>query len=169
MNQDSSRQDNKVWYRHFWVWFVILLPASSVVAGITTLVIAINNADDPVADNWYKDGRGINKSLAEEKRADELDLNPTLTNESGRAVLRFHEGAAVSAASLKLALRHPTRAERDQVLRLVRDASGQYRAPVTLPRGRWVATLEPEPGDWRIRRRLELDDDGRVTLQAKPW
>ncbi len=182
MNQDSSHPDNsrlmknashtqpaKPWYRHFWVWFVILLPASSVVAGITTVIIAFNNADERVADNWYKDGRGINKTRQEEKRADKMDLSATLNTRDGRAVVLFDQAKSVSAPSLQLALRHPTLAERDQVLRLVREAPGRYSAPVGLPDGRWVATLEPEPGDWRIRQRLDLHPDDATTLKAAPW
>lgn len=160
----------KPWYRHFWVWFVILLPASSVVGGITTVIIAFNNADDRVSDDWYKDGRAINKSLAEEKRANKLGLNATLNTRDGRAVLLFDKEDVVSAPALRLALRHPTQAERDQVLRLVREAPGRYSAPVGLPDGRWVATLEPEPGDWRIRQRLDLHrEGGTTTLKAAPW
>ena len=174
MNQDSSHpatdpQADKPWYRHFWVWVVILLPASSVVAGIATVIIAVNNAHERVADDWYKDGRGINKSLAEEKRADELGLTATLNNRDGRAMLFFANEDAVSAPSLKLALRHPTQSRRDQVLRLVREAPGRYSAPVSLPTGRWVASLEPEPGDWRIRQRLDLQANSPTTLKAAPW
>ena len=169
MNQDSSHQDDKPWYRHFWVWVVILLPASSVVAGITTVIIAVNNAHERVVDDWYTDGRGINKSRQEEKRADELGLTATLNNRDGRAMLFFANEDAVSAPSLKLALRHPTQSRRDQVLRLVREAPGRYSAPVSLPTGRWVASLEPEPGDWRIRQRLDLHRDRATTLKAAPW
>ena len=169
MNQDSSLQDDKPWYRHFWVWVVILLPASSVVGGITTLIIAVNNADERVVDDWYKDGRGINKSRAEEKRADELGLTATLNNRDGRAVLFFEKTDTVSAPSLKLALRHPTQSKRDQVLRLVREAPGRYSAPVGLPTGPWVASLEPEPGDWRIRQRLDLQPGSPTTIKAAPW
>lgn len=169
MNQDSSHPDNKPWYRHFWVWFVILLPASSVVAGITTVIIAFHNADDRVVDNWYEDGRGINKSREQEKRADELGLSATLDNRNGRAVLLFDRDESVAAPSLKLALRHPTLAERDRVLRLAREGPGRYSAPVGLPDGRWVATLAPEQGDWRIRQRLDLHAEGATTLKAAPW
>lgn len=169
MNHDSSHRDNKPWYQQFWPWFLILLPASSVVGGVTTVVIAFNNADDLVVDEWYREGKAINKSLAAEKRAEELDLKATLRNEDGAAVLAFAEANAVNVGSVKLALRHPTLAERDQVLRLVRVGPGEYRAPVTLPEGSWVATLEPEPGNWRIRRRVSFHDSTTTALEPVNW
>lgn len=41
---------NDPWYRHPWPWLLMLGPAVVVVAGITTLVIAIATADVLVSD-----------------------------------------------------------------------------------------------------------------------
>ena len=57
------------WYRQFWPWFLILLPASVVVAGLTTLYIANRHADDLVVDDYYKDGLAINRQLEKKQRA----------------------------------------------------------------------------------------------------
>ena len=43
-----EREDTKPWYRQFWPWFIIALPASSVVAGITTFWIAMQTTDSLV-------------------------------------------------------------------------------------------------------------------------
>ena len=34
------------WYRQFWPWFLIVLPASSVVFSFATLYVAIRHADE---------------------------------------------------------------------------------------------------------------------------
>lgn len=167
--QPGADQPAKPWYRHFWVWFVILVPASAVAGGVATVIIAFHHKPELVIDDWYKQGQAINKSLEAEKRAHERRLAPVLTSEDGRAVLRFSEDHTISAGSLKLALRHPTQAARDQVLRLVKSGENRYEAPVRLPNGHWVVTLEPEPGDWRIRRRLNLGRNEAVLLEAAPW
>ena len=39
------------WYRQFWPWFIIALPASAVVAGLLTLWIAMSNPDYLVIDD----------------------------------------------------------------------------------------------------------------------
>jgi hypothetical protein len=50
MNESASAEDN-VWYRQFYVWLVILLPACAVAASFATLYIATQNAPDmAVAD-----------------------------------------------------------------------------------------------------------------------
>ena len=58
MNADKQNtQNNPVtpWYRQFWPWFIIALPASAVVASFITLWIAISNPDQVVVDdNEYR-------------------------------------------------------------------------------------------------------------------
>ena len=39
------------WYKQFWPWFIIALPASAVVASFITLWIAISNPDPLVVDD----------------------------------------------------------------------------------------------------------------------
>lgn len=34
----------KLWYKQFWPWFLILLPASGVVASLFTITLAVKNA-----------------------------------------------------------------------------------------------------------------------------
>lgn len=58
---DKATQDTSVtpkpWYRHPWLWFVIAIPAASVVAGIGLVVTAGIHADTVVdRDGWEKRG-----------------------------------------------------------------------------------------------------------------
>ena len=39
------------WYRQFWPWFIIALPASVVIASFFTLWLAISNPDHLVVDD----------------------------------------------------------------------------------------------------------------------
>jgi len=39
------------WYKQFWPWFIIALPASAVIASFVTLWIAIANPDQLVVDD----------------------------------------------------------------------------------------------------------------------
>ena len=46
---------NLPWYRQFWPWFIIALPASAVIASFITLWLAISNPDHLiVTDNEYR-------------------------------------------------------------------------------------------------------------------
>lgn len=42
--KQEQNQKGKAWYRYPWVWFMIALPASAVVASLFTVYIATENA-----------------------------------------------------------------------------------------------------------------------------
>jgi len=47
-HNDVTASVDQPWYRQFWPWFIIALPASAVVAGFITLWLAISNPDGMV-------------------------------------------------------------------------------------------------------------------------
>ena len=60
------------WYKQFWPWFIIALPASVVVASFFTLWLAISNPDHLVVDeNEYRKLKSELKAQppVEEKKA----------------------------------------------------------------------------------------------------
>ena len=60
--------DSQPWYRQFWPWFLIALPATVVVAGLTTWWIAAHKADSLVVDDYYKEGLAINRRCGSSSR-----------------------------------------------------------------------------------------------------
>jgi hypothetical protein len=46
----------KPWYKQFWPWFLIALPAAAVIASFITLDIAITHADIPVQGDYVQHG-----------------------------------------------------------------------------------------------------------------
>ena len=62
------------WYKQFWPWFLISLPLTAVIAGISTVIIAMHNPDGVVADDYYKEGLAINRTLHSEKMARQLNI-----------------------------------------------------------------------------------------------
>ena len=67
--------DTKPWWKYGHVWLIISGPAAVIVAGFVTLAIAIGTPDPVVADDYYRRGLDINKTLAEEK---DLKLAPAM-------------------------------------------------------------------------------------------
>ncbi len=157
MNPDSSQQhpDPRPWYRQFWPWFIIALPASAVIAGTLTLVIAVQNADDLVAENWYRDGRAINRNLEAERLAQQLGVSAQLRQRDGVLEIRLRASSALPwPAQLELALRHPTIAAQDITLTLTRDQDGIYRAPLSSITGERYISLHTE--HWRLSGKAAL-------------
>ncbi len=157
MNTLLADSDTLPWYRQFWPWFLILLPATVVVAGLGTLYIANRHADDLVADDYYKEGLAINRRIERSQRAAALGIDAAFSV-SERRVTVTTDGP-VSTAALKLTLAHPLEADRDVTVTLHRTATNVFTAglPVT-PELHWHWAIEDDAGQWRIDGMLGADD-----------
>jgi len=64
------------WYRQFWPWFIIALPASVVVASFVTLWLAISNPDHLVIeDDEYQQLNSELKAQAPEEESERDDTD----------------------------------------------------------------------------------------------
>lgn len=167
MSRDSSHQTSTPWHKIPLVWLMIAIPASSLVLGIALLVIAFSNADDVVADDWYKQGRSINRNLDSEAMAQRfgLALRFELNDEETQAQL-----SAVTPIAwperLQLALRHPTFAKQDQVVVLTHQGDGSYVGDaVSYQAHEVIATITPDDKYWRLQQRVSLSA-GVATVKA---
>jgi hypothetical protein len=136
------------WYRERWPWLLILGPAAVLVAGAITTWIAFASADGLVAEDYYKQGLGINRLLAREDAARRLGIAAELQIEGGSLFVKLGGGAP---EALFVHLAHATRAGHDVRLRLAPHADGRYGARLPpMPAGRWHAVIEDPRGTWRV-------------------
>jgi hypothetical protein len=70
-----EKLDTQRWWKYGHVWLIIAGPAAVIVAGFITLAIAIGSPDPVIADDYYRRGLDINKTLAAEK---DMQLAPAL-------------------------------------------------------------------------------------------
>jgi len=142
----------KPWYRELWPWLLMAGPVAVLVAGALTTWIAFASADGLVAEDYYKQGMGINRRLAREQAAQQRGISAAIRIEPASIRLELR-GAAPEALFVQLA--HATRAGHDVRLRLVPGADGVYAAELPpLPAGRWHAVIEDARGTWRIVQEL---------------
>lgn len=154
-------------WREPMVWMVVGIPAATIVAGLFTWWIAAQRADSNVAEDWYKRGLAINRSLERESKAQALGLRAELSVPAEHDLrLRLQGPAVAMPATVSVTLTHPVRAERDRRLLLDRQADGSYRivAPQVEP-GHWGLAIEAQ--DWRIAARsITLREGGSLAVTA---
>lgn len=155
----------KPWYREPWPWLLMLAPLAAVVMGVVMVVLATRSNDGLVADDYYKQGLAINRTLDRERHAAALHVSGVLEFSADRTRVRLllRQDADMPAA-LVLTLVHPTRAGMDQQVTLIRAASGEFTGRLSAPiPGRWLVTLEDDSGSWRVSGAWRTEHD-RLSL-----
>jgi len=150
------------WYKQFWPWFIMALPASAVVAGIITIIIAVNNPDGLVKDDYYKAGLGINRTLEREQHAATLGLSAAAKwqPQQQQVSLQLEALQPLKSERLLLNLIHPTRSGQDMQVPLLHQGNGRYtgllaEAPAG---GNWYLFITPEDESWRLNGRARLPE-----------
>lgn len=119
------------WYKQFWPWLIIALPASAVLAGFITLYLAITTPDSLVRDDWYKEGLSINRRMQLDQNTLALGLSGTLTVDALTSEILLNmqstQPSYIHPAQLYLEFSHPTLASHDQRILLKHNQAGHYR------------------------------------------
>ncbi len=144
-------QNIEPWYKQFWPWLLIFLPSTAVVAGITTLIIAINNKPDMVVEDYYKKGKAINVDLTRLDNAFRLALKFELTV-SDQSIKLVQTLGEPQNLALRLHFIHRTQQIKDVSMLLSSDANGHYNFDLEKPLdGKWTIQLESFDASWRIQ------------------
>lgn len=139
-----------------------MLPASVVVAGLATMYIAYQHADDLVVDDYYKVGLAINRQLEKKQRAAELLLSARL--QFNDKVVTVEIAGPVDGSTLKLLLSHPLEADQDFTVSLSKMSPGLYQgvlAHKVAPRWHWILEAQQENG-WRLDGAVQASEIGRA-------
>ena len=165
------REDTQPWYRQFWPWFIIALPASAVIAGLTTLWISMQTTDSLVL--IPRDGvkTEADRQVAAARLASELGLAAIVDIDRNTgvvtAVMRRGE-LRDTPVTLEFEMSHPAFADRDRLITLNKAIPDGEGNPVwvghfiSLPEGRYYAVLKSS--EWR----LSAEWTGEATLALRP-
>ena len=158
----SPGKDVQPWYRHRWPWLLMAGPGIVVVAGVITTIIAFTGADGLVADDYYKQGLGVNRQIARDAAATALDVRGDISVRGGAVRLSIAANGTLPD-TLALHLVHPFRASEDRKLSLTRSGDGLYvgqTQPITATR--WTAVVETP--QWRVSAVLDPGAPGPAPL-----
>ncbi len=159
------------WYRFFWPWFIVVLLGTTVVSGIWTAIIAFQNADPLVRDDYYREGVAINRRLSGEKLARRLGVHATLRIVGESVSVEIDSGGPDQLEGVLLQLSHATLQQRDREVLLRRGDFGSFEGVVAgLSTGRFYATLRPDGAGtdpWRLARAIALPASGEFEFSPR--
>lgn len=146
---------DKPWFRHPEPWLLLAAPMAAIVAGGFTWWIAATTNHSLVVDDYYKQGKAINQTLARDQRAADLGLRATLNADPARQTITLQLSSADDRITfpdaLRLQLIHATRSELDHPVWLRRSADGAWRGSFAVPaEGRWQIQIDDGAGQWRL-------------------
>ncbi|WP_018690809.1 FixH family protein [Algicola sagamiensis] len=159
---------NQPWYKQFWPWFVFILPATAVVASISTFIIANLNQPAMVIDDYYKEGKAINLELSKYRKA--LELGVEFQAQIQPDSISFKPKVAFKdETALTLSFFHPTLEEKDFSILLTANAVGQYQGILEEKlSGHWTIYVEPFDKSWKLKKELYLPTDSKFQIDAVP-
>lgn len=159
-------QAAKPWYREPWPWILMAGPVIVIVAALYTAYLAVSSSDGLVADDYYKQGLAVNKTIASSEYAQKHGLAVALrvTPDGFAMRLTAADKDFVPPKSLVVTLSHPTRAGLDQTRvfeRVGEDYVGKLRLPAS---GHWLVLIEDEPKSWRLMGNVVLPASGETVI-----
>jgi hypothetical protein len=148
------------WYRHVWLWIMLVPLIGSVIAGFVTLYLA-GAPPALVVDDFGKIAMAVEMDQQRDRHAAELGLGARLEfgdplEGNGRTVAISLSGAAPDR--LKLELIHPTLEQMDQRV-LLKRTDHAYTGSVVKPDTRLHVLISDEQGSWRLTGILAAGQD----------
>ena len=149
---------NKPWYNEPFVWLLILFPASAVIGGIITIILAINSNDGLVVDDYYKQGLEINRTLERDKAAARHGLVAALHLNIERHLVYLNLNAHSDYKlpnQIIFTFQYHTRSGFDKTLKLERSGDNFYQGRLPeLIVGKWYVQIMAD--DWRLLESVQM-------------
>lgn len=160
--------DKRPWYREPMVWLMLALPAAAVVAGLSTVAIAVRaSGDDAVPESVRRTAQMQVTDLAADQQAARRNLRAQLQLTRATGAVRVSiAGDAVTDARLDLSFVHATDGAQDAHAALVRSGDvwlGRIDAPLDRP---WMLSLSAADATWRLRGHLPRGQDSALLEPA---
>ncbi len=168
----------EAWYRQFWPWFVISVPAATVIGCMVTIFLAVTRPDSLVVDDYSRIAETTERRFRMADAASELGLEGLLEVTAGQGAVEVQLAQNGGPGTdhldwpdtLLLELSHPTVPAKDMDILLTRaPTAGEatYRARLApMAAERWYAAVESlgeAAAGWRLTGEVS-QRDGRGML-----
>lgn len=168
MNQPADPSAIPPWYRQFWPWFLIALPAVAIFASAMLIWKSTEYPVDLVNDDYYKDGLAINRTLDKDHFARQLGLSAAVhvDPDSGEITATVHSDKPMPPAALELELVHPMIPAKDHSVMLAAMGHGRFVGRTSTAGHRWYLRLRGavDGRQWQLKGQIDLSrsDDARL-------
>lgn len=156
MEQELTR----AWYQNPYVLMLVAIPLTAVLLGIALVSISILYKDDMVVDDYYRQGKEINRILDRDKTAASMGLSAIarFNRDEGKVEVVFRARSGFRHPdSIKLKMIHATRSDLDYELLLPHLGDGRYIQNVSSPaQGKWYLQIGDDV--WRITGHMSHDE-----------
>jgi uncharacterized protein len=144
--------NRRPWYREPFMWLVVGIPLLTVVAGLSTVLIAHRHSDTIVSDEFRKEGLAIQHDPTRDLAAARVGAHAAVNVTTESLVVRLEVAQGAAPRGLVAVLSHATRAELDRLIALSPAADGSYQAHFApLEAGHWYLEVSPTDRSWRLR------------------
>jgi len=190
MSTEYNGLDTQPWYKQGWPWALIAIPFFTVIAGVTTFIIANNTSDSLVQDDYYKKGLAINSNLDRVSLAGTLFLvaKIEIQSESNLIVISLHSDPNLDLNDLNLDsvsdsvskqnkglpgelilnFFHPTLESKDKTIRLVKLSGNDYVGEFSeLANAYWHISLEDSDKVWLMKSRWLYPNKTSLVIDSK--
>ena len=134
-----------------------------------TINIAFTDRDGLVKDDYYKEGKAINRDISRKRNAENLGIQAQgiINASSGAILFELNDAAIGDVKQLTLSMIHPTRADNDMNIALNLSAPKTFSGQLTqkINPGNWWVRITPPSNAWYIEGRIRLPEDQKITLQ----
>ena len=151
--------ENKPWYKHPWLWFLIAVPVVSVALSFTMLFVALDNKDSEVEGDWRKNKKAIQENFNRENYASALSINALLSVNGNQLTVKISSPYPLDKDALPKQLNvifsHPTHENKDLRLVLNQQNNGDYQTTISQEiSGRYY--LDVNTTVWRLKETIEM-------------
>jgi len=161
----NGKTASEPWYRNPMVWLVIGIPLTSVVLGITMIVLAVSTDDGLVVDDYYWQGKQIGRVIARDQAAAAHGLRARVSLADNRLdVMLTADSGYTLPPAMEVNFFYSTRAGLDKATFVTEQSPGIYSGEILpLEDGRWNVQLEAD--DWRLLGSLHRPHDSSTLIR----
>lgn len=165
----ASNKPAHPWYREFWAWFVLAIPALGVASGVAMIVISLHNAPQEITGDHQRLGKTTVATGSMSGAAQALGLAGRLSVGNGRVELLLDADRPESLPSnLLLRFDHPVDARFDTSVVLERRDTRRWVADLTdQPPSRARVILTDPMRKWGLAGRYEGPVEGSIALDHR--